>query len=232
MANIKARVGWVQVRVGGNSQESAELVSSLPNGTILAKDMSNAFNPTDTPPLAYTPDLLDLMGNISALTSTRWYLGEHQHLFPLLHSSTTMLGIPFFNSTPFDLGIVDYGLQILGDNLIAFQAGNEPDLYAHPPRTHRPTVGTRMRLSIQLSNSACQGYGPLNYMGDIGLLVNQVAVDPVITRKNGLFIIPSISATVWTPEDVWNTGIVSTYTDSLYGLAVERYVSIDCSLRR
>jgi len=63
-------------------------------------------------------------------------------------------------------------------------------------------------------------------MGDIGLLVNQVAADPMITRKNGLFIIPSISATVWTPEDVWNTGIVSTYTDSLYGLAVERYVSI------
>jgi len=69
-------------------------------------------------------------------------------------------------------------------------------------------------------------------MGDIGLLVNQVAADPVITRKNGLFIIPSISATVWTPEDVWNTGIVSTYTDSLYGLAVERYVSIYLSLRR
>jgi len=231
MANIKARAGWVQVRIGGNSQESAELVSSLPNGTMLAKDMSNVFNPTDTPPLAYTPDLLVLMSNISALTSTRWYLGEHRHLFPFLRSSTTMLGIPFFNSTPFNLAIVDYGLQILGDNLIGFQAGNEPDLYAHPPRTHRPLVSNRRGLSSQLSNGASQGYGPLNYMGDIGLLVNQVAVDPGITRKNELFIIPSISATLWAPEDVWNTGIVSTYTDSLYGLAVERYVAVYLSPR-
>jgi hypothetical protein len=87
MANIKARAGWVQVRIGGNSQESAELVSSLPNGTILAKDMSNVFNPTDTPPLAYTPDLLAMLGNISALTGTRWYLGERRHFFPFLRSS-------------------------------------------------------------------------------------------------------------------------------------------------
>ncbi len=75
MANIKERVGWVQVRVGGNTQESAKLVQSLPNGTTLAKDLSNTFNPTGTPPLAYTPDLLYLMGNISSLTNTRWYLG-------------------------------------------------------------------------------------------------------------------------------------------------------------
>jgi hypothetical protein len=77
MANIKARAGWVQVRVGGNSQESARLVSSLPNNTILAKDNSNVFNPTGTPALDYTPDLLDLMAQISALTGTRWYLGEY-----------------------------------------------------------------------------------------------------------------------------------------------------------
>lgn len=75
MANIKERVGWVQVRVGGNTQESAELVQSLPNGSTLAKDLSNAFNPTGTPPLAYTSDLLYLMDNISSLTNTRWYLG-------------------------------------------------------------------------------------------------------------------------------------------------------------
>jgi len=75
MANIKERVGWVQVRVGGNTQESAKLVQSLPNGSILAKDLSNVFNPTGTPPLAYTPDLLYLMSNISSLTNARWYLG-------------------------------------------------------------------------------------------------------------------------------------------------------------
>ena len=59
-------------------------------------------------------------------------------------------------------------------------------------------------------------------MGDIGTLVNQVASDSLISVKDDLFIIPSISATVWSPEDVWNTGIVQKYTNSLYGLAVER----------
>ena len=75
MANLIERAGWVQVRVGGNSQESAELVSSLPNGTMLAKDTNNTSGPTSTPPLEYTLDLLYTMGNISKLTNTHWYLG-------------------------------------------------------------------------------------------------------------------------------------------------------------
>lgn len=40
MANIKARVGSVYVRVGGNAQEFATLVNSLPNNTIMMKDTS------------------------------------------------------------------------------------------------------------------------------------------------------------------------------------------------
>jgi hypothetical protein len=75
MANLVERAGWVQVRVGGNSQESAELVSSLPNGTMLAKDTNNTSGPTSTPPLEYTLDLLYTMANISKLTNTHWYLG-------------------------------------------------------------------------------------------------------------------------------------------------------------
>jgi len=60
MSNLIERAGWVQVRVGGNSQESAELVSSLPNGTMLAKDTNNTSGPTSTPPwnihlTCYTP---------------------------------------------------------------------------------------------------------------------------------------------------------------------------------
>jgi hypothetical protein len=76
MANIKSRAGSVQVRVGGNSQESARLISSLPNGTMLVKNRSNVLNPTNTPLLEYTPDLLTLMAKISSLTGTRWHLGE------------------------------------------------------------------------------------------------------------------------------------------------------------
>lgn len=76
MTNLIERAGWVQVRVGGNTQESAELVSSLPNGTILAKDYSNLSGPTSTPPLTYTIDLIYMMANISKLTNTHWYLGR------------------------------------------------------------------------------------------------------------------------------------------------------------
>ena len=36
-------------------------------------------------------------------------------------------------------------------------------------------------------------------MGDIGMLVDQVANDSLIPKKNNLFVVPSISATVWTP---------------------------------
>jgi hypothetical protein len=61
-------------------------------------------------------------------------------------------------------------------------------------------------------------------MGDIGMLVGQLANDSLIPQKNNLFVVPSISAAVWTPEDIWNTGIVGTYSSSLYGLAVERWV--------
>ncbi len=88
MANLIERAGWVQVRVGGNSQESAKLVSSLPNGTMLAKDTNNTSGPTSTPPLDYTLDLLYTMGNISKLTNTHWYLGRltHATLFPIVEA--------------------------------------------------------------------------------------------------------------------------------------------------
>ena len=76
MANLVERAGWVQVRVGGNSQESAELVPSLPNGTMLAKDTNSTSGPTSTPPLEFTDDLLYTMGNISKLTNVHWYLGR------------------------------------------------------------------------------------------------------------------------------------------------------------
>ena len=106
MANIVERTGWVQVRVGGNTQENAELVPSLPDGTILAKDYSNAFGPTKTPPLEFTADLLYLMANISKLTNTYWFLGPclyslspptqslklHQYRHPFLQHDTVFPG--------------------------------------------------------------------------------------------------------------------------------------------
>ena len=40
------------------------------------------------------------------------------------------VGVPFNDTTSPRLQIVDVGESILGDNLLGFQVGNEPDFYA------------------------------------------------------------------------------------------------------
>lgn len=45
LANLQERGGRVTIRVGGNSQETAVLVPSIPDGSVLEKDKSNAYNP-------------------------------------------------------------------------------------------------------------------------------------------------------------------------------------------
>ena len=45
LSNLQARAGRVVVRVGGNSQETAVLVPSLPDGLTLEKDKSRLYNP-------------------------------------------------------------------------------------------------------------------------------------------------------------------------------------------
>jgi len=45
MSNIQQRAGAVVVRVGGNTQETAVLVDSTPDGRILEKDHRGSSNP-------------------------------------------------------------------------------------------------------------------------------------------------------------------------------------------
>lgn len=47
-----------------------------------------------------------------------------------------------------------------------------------------------------------------------------------IPTKNNL-IAPNLSGT-WTPEQIWNTGFLTTYASSIGALAVERYPSDNC----
>ncbi|TFK36088.1 hypothetical protein BDQ12DRAFT_737177 [Crucibulum laeve] len=124
MANLQQRSGHVQIRVGGNTQETATLVDSIADGRILEKDIASASNPTLTPPLIFTRDLLYMLRNISSLVNVRWHLG-----------------IPFNDTSNLRLGIAEAGQAILGEYLIGLQAGNEPDLYAahgHRPETYGP----------------------------------------------------------------------------------------------
>lgn len=70
--------------------------------------------------MIFTPDLIQMMRNISDFVNVHWFLG-----------------VPF-NDTNWRLAIVETGQAILGDFLIGMQAGNEPDLYATHGR--RPLV--------------------------------------------------------------------------------------------
>lgn len=45
MANIRDRAGAIHIRVGGNTQETATLVDSLPNNELLQKELSDLDNP-------------------------------------------------------------------------------------------------------------------------------------------------------------------------------------------
>ncbi|KZS99865.1 glycoside hydrolase family 79 protein, partial [Laetiporus sulphureus 93-53] len=125
MALITECAGRVHVRVGGNFQENATLISDLSNGKSIAKQSVDGGNPIHgyTGPFIY-PEILYMLSNISGLVNTKWYLG-----------------MPLNDSSNLHLAIAEYGERILGDNLIGLQIGNELDLYArhgHRPATYSP----------------------------------------------------------------------------------------------
>ena len=58
MANLQQRGGQVLIRVGGNTQETAVLVPSTPDGLIIEKDLAGATNPVCVfPPFNYEDSL-------------------------------------------------------------------------------------------------------------------------------------------------------------------------------
>ncbi|KAG6907146.1 hypothetical protein DXG01_010321 [Tephrocybe rancida] len=117
MAQITQRSGGVHIRMGGNTQDFAYWVDSIPDGHATAKEKSDPKNPTLTPAVTYSDELFYLAANISSLVNVEWYMG-----------------IPF-NDTNWRLGIAEKAQSILGDHLIGLQAGNEPDYYlAHGHR--------------------------------------------------------------------------------------------------
>ncbi|KAF7336209.1 Glyco-hydro-79C domain-containing protein [Mycena venus] len=197
MANIVQRAGSVMVRVGGNTQESAKLVDTLRNGRVLAKNLTGVTGTTQTPPLDFTRDLLYMMCNISGFVNVHWFLG-----------------IPWFVTQPFDLAIVPAATEILGDYLLGFQAGNEPDMYSIPSHGHRN-----------------ESYGPYDYGGEFSDLLTQMDAtnsDPTGQAKAKL-VGPNIANFHWTPEDVWNTGFVDKFDANLAYLAVEKYPRDNCA---
>ncbi|KAJ7126148.1 glycoside hydrolase family 79 protein [Mycena epipterygia] len=190
MANIQERAGAMHVRIGGNTQEFAYYVPTLPEERAISKEKADTNNPTQTPAVIYTMDLFYLLSNISSLVNVKWYVG-----------------VPFNDTSDFRLQIVEYSEAILGDNLLGVQVGNEPDLYS--AHQHRNT-----------------SYDPQNYANEFGELVAALAADSNVPVRNNL-IGPSVSGT-WTPEMVWNTNFIPTYTDNLGALSVEHYPTDNC----
>ncbi|KIL59997.1 glycoside hydrolase family 79 protein [Amanita muscaria Koide BX008] len=111
MANLICRSGRVNIRVGGNTQETAVImmVQNTTSGKLLEKDYENTKGTTNSPLIVYKEDLLYLLRNISQTVNVRWFLG-----------------IPF-NAT-YRLDIMEKGHR---DYLLGLQAGNEAGLYAY-----------------------------------------------------------------------------------------------------
>lgn len=132
-----------------------------------------------------------MMNNISSLLNIGWFLG-----------------LPFNQTETFDLNIGMLGQEILGDNLVALQSGNEPDLYGRHGKRPMP-------------------YLPADYSAELDRLFIDVDANPRITVKDK-FIAPSISHSEWTPEQVWETGFIEHFRDRLWALTVERYPNNNC----
>ncbi|KAF8217332.1 glycoside hydrolase family 79 protein [Mycena galopus ATCC 62051] len=196
MGNIAARAGSVMIRVGGNTQESAQLAAdgTIPDGRVIVKNLTGVTGTTQTPPLEFSSDLLYMMRNISSLVNIHWFMG-----------------IPWFITDPFDTKIITAADEILGDYLLGLQAGNEPDMYSL--HGHRP-----------------DSYGPFDYSGEMSDFLSQVSAsnaDPT-GRATSLLVAPNIADFAWTPEQVWDTGLVTTFQNNIAYLAVEKYPRSNC----
>ncbi|KAJ7018598.1 glycoside hydrolase family 79 protein [Mycena alexandri] len=193
MSNIQARGGSVRVRVGGNTQDTATLVSSLADGKMMEKETQETNNPTHTPALLYTNDVLYMLANISALVNVEWYLG-----------------IPLNDTSHLRLGIAEAGEAILGDKLIGFQVGNEPDQYTL--HQHRPP-----------------GYGPANYSSDFGIVDAALRADPKVAAVDGKLLGPSLSGQ-WQPQQMWDVNFIPDHKQSLAALSMSFYPDNNCAV--
>ncbi|KAJ7707362.1 glycoside hydrolase family 79 protein [Mycena rosella] len=191
LSNVAIRGGSVRVRVGGNTQDYATLFPSLANGKIMQKQAQDTANPTGTPEVLFTEDVLYMLANISALVNVDWYLG-----------------IPMNDTTNLRLGIAEVGEAILGDKLIGYQVGNEPDQY--PLHNHRP-----------------QTWGPANFSSEFGVVDAALRADPKVSVVDGKLIGPSLSGQ-WPPQEVWDVGFIPNHQKSLAALSMSFYPNNNC----
>jgi hypothetical protein len=70
-------------------------------------------------------------------------------------------------------------------------------------------------------------------MNEIGSLVQQVASNGSVPRQDNIWLVASVSTSNndpdFSPDLVWDTGIVSNFSKQIYGMTVERYPENNCA---
>ncbi|EJD52125.1 hypothetical protein AURDEDRAFT_111590 [Auricularia subglabra TFB-10046 SS5] len=112
MSTVSERGGPPVLRCGGNTQEKAQLVESLPGGIPMHKIAIGPTGYTNTPTLMYTIDIIKAIRATSDLLGIKWWLG-----------------IPMNQTNPPRIEIVEAAEDLMGEYLAGWQLGNEPDLY-------------------------------------------------------------------------------------------------------
>ncbi|KZO91654.1 glycoside hydrolase family 79 protein [Calocera viscosa TUFC12733] len=196
--NIRLRAGAGPIlRVGGNSQETETLfVSGLPDGAELDKINQGvgADGVINTPIINFSPELLYVLSNVSELVNAQWYFGLA------------------FNDTAADenaLLVAQWAQDVLGDNLLALQLGNEPDLYGdHGKRD--------------------PSYNISDYMTDFAKVEGDLMAAPGVERKQTL-VGPSICCN-WAIGDVLDAGYLTQFGSGLAQVSVQHYPANNCKL--
>ncbi|CUA68540.1 Beta-glucuronidase [Rhizoctonia solani] len=196
MSNLKARAGKVSIRVGGNTQESAVLFpEGFNTGYVIQKFRRPGSTPTETPLIYFSPELIYSMKNVSTLIPTEYYFGLNW-IDPNNFTNSVLVAETVEN--------------ILGDDLLALQLGNEPDLYdRHGKRPQNP-------YTFDL------------YMNEFQQAVTQLNAAPAFTNRD-ILLAPS-SCCFWNETDLFQQGFVERFKDSLKILSVQHYPTNNCKI--
>ena len=178
-----------------------------------------------------------MAANISSMLNVKWFMGMfiYKKNPPPLRDAFffSTLGIPFNDTVNWRLEIAEKGQQILGDNLLGLQAGNEPDYYAafvsiflifsFPSFFYITFISLSKKksfLNLFRNGHRPPSYGPQDYSNEIGSLIKAMEASG-IPNKN-IIIGPSVASGNWRPEQVWDIGFIDKYSDNLAGLSVEQ----------
>ena len=149
MQSLQDRAGRVDIRVGGNTQETATLVEGLSGARMVSKDVmlgeqSNPVRSRSLQRAVFALTCYSVDANTTVVVYSRGTVSHGEYIpvgvgWVVFRSDSLSsgfscanqvhIGIPMNDTTHLRLGIVEAGQRILGNHLLGFQVGNEPDLY-------------------------------------------------------------------------------------------------------